>query len=94
MALLWGDTSICPRLHWLQHPCHSQTELSSLNSLKVWEEGQKSQHDITFLLVWAEEATGDRKYGLSIIWANPSQVRVPSMEEVVGKTDCLCLQWN
>ena len=28
---------------------------------------------------------GDRNYGLTIIWANPSQVRVPSMEEAVGK---------
>ena len=28
---------------------------------------------------------GDRRYGLSVIWADPSQVRAPSMEEVVGK---------
>ena len=28
---------------------------------------------------------GDRHYGLSIVWANPSQVRVTSMEEAVGK---------
>ena len=85
MALLWGDISICPMLHWFQLPYHSQVELSSLNSLKVWREGQKPHHDIAFLLVWAEGATGDRNYGLSIIWANPSQVRVPSMEEAVGK---------
>ena len=39
-----------------------------------------------FLLVLTrEEATGDRKYGLSTIWVNPSQARVSSMEEVVGK---------
>ena len=47
---------------------------------------EKFQNDITFLLVSAkEEATGDRKYGLSTIWANPCQVRVSSMEEVVRK---------
>ena len=47
-------------------------------------------HDITFLLVLAkEEVTGDRKYGLSTMWMNTSQSRVPSMEEVVGKlTTC------
>ena len=32
---------------------------------------------------------GDRHYGLSIIWADPSQVRAASMEEAVGKlTTC------
>ena len=49
-------------------------------------ERQKVCHNITFLLVLAEEeATGDRKYGLSTIWVNSCQARVPSMEEVVGK---------
>ena len=58
-------------------------------------ERQKFCHDIAFLLVLAEkEAAGDRKYGLSTIWLNPSQVRVPSMEEAVGKLDCLGLQWT
>ena len=28
---------------------------------------------------------GDRHYGISIVWANPSQVRAASMEEVVTK---------
>ena len=47
---------------------------------------QKAHHDITFLLVLAEEeATGDRKYGPSTIWVIPCQARVCSMEEVVGK---------
>ena len=32
-----------------------------------------------------EEATENRKYGLLTVWVNPSQARVPSMEEVVVK---------
>ena len=48
-------------------------------------EGQKPCHDIAFLLVWVENAMGDRHYGVSIVWADPSQVRAASMEEVVGK---------
>ena len=53
-------------------------------SLKVWREKQKVHQDITYLLVLAEEeATRDRRYGLSTIWVNPCQVRVHSMEEVV-----------
>ena len=28
---------------------------------------------------------GDRQYGISIVWANPRQVRADSMEEAVEK---------
>ena len=81
MALTWGDIDICPSL-----PSLSQAELSSLNSLRAWGKRQKSHHNITFLLVLTrEEATGGSKYGLSNVWVNPSQARVPSMEEAVGK---------
>ena len=45
---------------------------------------EKSCDDIAFLLISAkEEVTGNRKYGLSTIWMNPHQARVPSMEEAV-----------
>ena len=78
MALMWADINICPLLHWFQLPCHSQAELSSLNGLNAMGEGQKLCHDITFLLVLAEEgATGDRNYGLLTVWVNPSQTTVP-----------------
>ena len=81
-----GDINICPSLQWFQIPSLSQTELSSLNSLRARGERQQFYHDITFLLVLAKEkATGYRKYGLSTLWVNPSQARVPSMEEVVEK---------
>ena len=47
-------------------------------------EEQKVHHDITYLLVLAEEeATRDRRCGLSTIWVNPCQARVHSMEEAV-----------
>ena len=86
MALLWGSLTICPQLQQFHIPYLTPAELSSLTSLKAWGEKQKICHDITFLFVLAEEeATGDRKYGLSTIWLNPCQARVCSMEEVVGK---------
>ena len=91
MAPLWGNLNICPQLYWLELPCHTQVELSSLNSLKVWGKGQKPCHNIAFLLVWVEDAMGDRHYGISIVWANPSQVWAASMEEAVEKlTTCTC----
>ena len=86
MALMWGNINICPSLQWFQIPSLSPAELSSLNGLRAWGERQKVCHDITFLLVLAEEeATGDRKYGQLTIWVNPCQARIPSMEEVVEK---------
>ena len=56
--------------------------------LSHWPKGLGGQgkfhNDITFLLVSVkEEVTGNRKYGLSTIWVNPCQARVPSMEEAV-----------
>ena len=83
MVSLWGNLNICPQLHWLELPCHTQAELSSISSLKVWREIQKPHHDIAYLLVWVEDAMGDRHYGISVVWANPNQVRAASMEEAV-----------
>ena len=86
MALMWGNINICPSLWWFHIPSLTPVELSSLNSLRAWGERQKVCHNITFLLVLAEEeATWDRKYGLSTMWVNPCQARVHSMGEVVGK---------
>ena len=83
---MWGDINICPLLQWFQIPSLPQVELSSLNGLRAWGERQQFCHNIAFLLVLAEEeTTGDRKYGLLTIWVNPSQARVPSMEDMVGK---------
>ena len=85
MTLSWGDISIPPLLQWFQISSLSPVEVSHLKSLKTWGERQKFHHNIAFMLVLAkEEATGDRKYGLLTIWVNPSQARVPSMEEAVG----------
>ena len=35
MASLWGNFNICPQLHQLELPCHSQAELFSISGLKV-----------------------------------------------------------
>ena len=54
-------------------------------ALKSGGRDKKPCHDITFLMVWVENATGDRHYGISIVWTNPKQVRAASMEEAVKK---------
>ena len=79
-----GSLTVCPPLQQFHIPSITPAELSSLTSLKAWGEKQKICHDIAFLLILdEEEATGDRKYGLSTIWVNPCQARVCSMEEAV-----------
>ena len=84
LALLWRHLNICPSLQQVHITSITQLELSSLTSLKAWGDKKKFCNDITCLLVSAEEeATGNRKYGLSTVWMNPCQARVPSMEEAV-----------
>ena len=84
VALLWGSLTICPPLQQFHILSITPVELSSLTSLKAWGEKQEICHDTAFLLILAEEeATGDRKYGLSTIWVNSCQARVHSMEEAV-----------
>ena len=69
MALLWGSLTICPLLQQFHIPSITPAELSSLTGLKAWGEKQNICHDITFLLILAEEeATGDSRYGLLTIW--------------------------
>ena len=85
MTSLWGYFNICPQLHWLELPCHSQAELFSINSLKVWGDAQKPCHNIAYLQVWVEDTKKDRCYGISLVWVHPNQVRATTMEEVVEK---------
>ena len=66
LTLLWGPLNICPSLQQFHISSVTQLELSSLAGLKAWGDKEKFLNDIAFLLVSAkEEATGDRKYGLS-----------------------------
>ena len=84
LAFLWGCLNICPSLQQFHISSVTQSELSFLTGLKAWGDKEKFCNNIAFQLVSAEEeATWDRKYGLSTIWVNPCQVRVCSMEEVV-----------
>ena len=85
MASMWENLNICPQLHWLKLLCHTQAELSSISSLKVWGDVQKPHHDIAYLLIWVENTMKDRHFGISIVWVNPNQVRAATMEEAVKK---------
>ena len=90
LASLWGHLDICPLLQQFHITSLTQLELFSLTSLKAWGDTEKFHNDIAFLLVSAkEEATGDRMYGLSTVWVNPYQARVPTVEEAVRELTTL-----
>ena len=91
---LWGHLTICLPLQQIYISSITQLELSSLTRLKAWGQKQKVCHDISFLLVLAEEeVTGDRRYGLLTIWVNPCQARVCSMEEAVRELTAWVSSW-
>ena len=51
---------------------------------------EKFHSDVAFLLVLTEEgAVGDRVYSLSMIWVNPYQARISTMEETVKQLTAL-----
>ena len=86
MASLWGNFNICPQLHWLKLPCHSQAELFSISSLNVWGDAQKPHCDIAYLLVQVENTKKERHYGISLVWVHSDQVRATAIKEAVEKS--------
>ena len=81
---LWGYHNICPLLEQFHVTSMTQSELSSLTSLKAWGDLEKFRSDATFLLILTKGCTaGDRVYGLSTMWVHPYQARVSTMEEAV-----------
>ena len=88
--MLWGHHDICPILEQFHVTSITLSELSSLTSLKAWGNLEKFQSNIAFLLVLTKEgAAGDRVFGLSMMWVNPYQARVSTMEEAVKQLTAL-----
>ena len=84
LSVALGCHDICLLLDQFHVTSITQSELSSLTSLKAWGDLEKFQSNIAFLLVLTEECTaGDRVYCLSIMWVNPYQARLSTVEEAV-----------
>ena len=82
--LVWEHHDICPILECFHVTSITQSELSSLTSLKAWGHLEKFRSDVTFHLILTKECTvGDRVYGLSTMWVHCYQARVSTMEEAV-----------
>ena len=87
---LWGYLDICPSLNQFHVTSITHSELSCLTSLKAWGDAEMFCSDVTFLLVLTEKgAVRHRVYGLSMIWVNPYQARIPTMEKAVKQLTSL-----
>ena len=85
LATQWGNLDICPHLNCLELPCHSPIELISVSSYKVWGNIWGPHHDMPYLLIHLGDTIEGRQYGVSLVWVNPKQARISTMEEVVEK---------
>ena len=81
---IWGCHDICPLLRSFHTASITQVELSSLTSLRVWDDPQKSKSKVAFLLILTGGCTeGDRVFGLSMMWVHLYQAKAPTMGDMV-----------
>ena len=81
---IWGHHDICPLLRSFPAASITQSELSSLTSLKAWGDPERFKSEVAFLLISTRGCTEeDKVFGLATIWAHPFQARAPTIEEVV-----------
>ena len=78
--------------HATSIPCHLHNSIRALllTSLKPGETWRSPVVTLPSLLVSTKEgAAGDRMYGISMVWVNPHQARVPTVEEAVKQLTAL-----
>ena len=81
---IWGHHDICPILKYFHAAYITQSELSSLTSLKAWDDQERFKSDVAFLLILTGGcAVGDRVFGLFTMWVHAYQARAPTMEEAI-----------
>ena len=79
---LWGCHDMCLLLEEFHIAQLTQLELSSFTHLKTWGDPTKFCSDVTFLLVLPKEgAGGERVNGLAMVWVNPCQARVSTIDD-------------
>ena len=87
---LWGHHDICPILELFPIIQVTQPELSSLTHLLLWGDIERFHSNVAFLLILPEEGiTGERVYGLALVWVHPNQARVSTIDNMVRKPTLL-----
>ena len=83
---LWGCHDIYPILEQFHNVQVTQVELSSLTCSLVRGDQERFHSDMTFLLILPkEDFSGERVYGLAMVWVHPYQARVSTIEDAAKK---------
>ena len=94
---LWGCHDICSILEQFHIAQVTQPEFSSLTHLLVWGDPKRFCSDVAFLLILPKEGiSGERVYGLAMVWVHPYQARVSTIDDTVRKLTLLAsagLNW-
>ena len=84
---LYGDVTTFA-LFW-SNPTSSQVtqpELSSLTCLLVWGDPKRFCSNVVFLLILPKVGiTGERVYGLAMVWVHPYQARLSTIDDMAKK---------
>ena len=84
MRALYGNLSICPILCHIDLPYHMVGELLSISHLKIWEDTQKPQVSMVYLLIKVEDTSRVEGYGMALVWISPHQAQASTMVEALG----------
>ena len=83
---LWGCHNIYPILEQFHIVQVTQPELSSLTCLLEWSDPKRFCSNMAFLLIMPKEGiTGERVYGLAMVWVHPYQARVSTIDDMAKK---------
>ena len=89
MKALWSSLEICPPTDRIDLPHHIVEELHSIGHLKVWGDTHKPHPGMVYLLVWVDNTSEVRNYGMDIVWTGSHQARLGSMGEALESISSL-----
>ena len=84
--MLWGSHDICPSLSWFKVRDVTQWELLAFSSAGVWEDAEKPQCNMAYLLIVpGKTIEGEMAFRLTMVWAHPHQAHLLSLDELARK---------
>ena len=87
---LWGCHDICPFLPRFHVALVTWPELSTLSHSGAWGDARNFQGNMAFLLIVPEKTIQEEvAFSLTMVWANPYQAHLSSVDEVAKKLTLL-----
>ena len=84
--MLWVSHDICPSQSLFQVRDVTQSELLALFHAGVWEDTEKPQCNMAYLLIaLGKTIEGEMAFRLTMVWVHPHQACLPSLDEMARK---------